>query len=299
MKKLRRFIAVIVILVMTCAVLPSVPALAAAGKKGVESIEILENGYEYIENDISVGMEMTDAKNNAFYYYNPVFSLLYMKMRIHFDDGGFVDYSLADKITELENVENIEDIDGDELIDMIFDVLHIDGEMIEITDTQFEKPWTVGGDNSYEITYRGVSVTVPVSVIKSPVRFITVVENPFKYTYLDENRGEGGSYFFEYDETYSYLYLLLEIEYTDGTVEYFRPLKSEEIVMLNDYFFVIDYEQEEFPWNVGKNYYTLHYMGKEVTVPTTVVGNVLLDTSGIYSRTWIRVAGIRSMWTTP
>ena len=282
MKKLRRFIAVIVILVMTCAVMPSVPALAADSKKGVESIEILENGYEYIENDISVGMEMTDAKNKAFYYYNPVFSLLYMKMRIHFDDGGFVDYSLADKIAELENVENIEDIDGDELIDMIFDVLQIDGEMIEITDTQFEKPWTVGGDNSYEITYRGVSVTVPVSVIKSPVRFITVVENPFKYTYLDENRGEGGSYFFEYDETYSYLYLLLEIEYTDGTVEYFRPLKSEGIIMLNDYFFVIDYEQEEFPWNVGKNYYTLHYMGKEVTVPTTVVGNVLLDTSEIF-----------------
>lgn len=248
----------------------------------VELIEILENNYKYIANDASVGMNVQSENGKWYFHYNPAMSLLNLKIRIHFKNGIKKDFCLKDRLPKNIDLENMS---FDELIDIVYEAMSLDGNIITADYFgQEQKHWTAGGDNSYYVSYMGASVDVPVTVIKSPISYISVVENPFIYTYHDEKRGNYTSmYYFLYDQIYSYASLLLEIVYEDGSTEYFRPIQSEDGFLLNGYYFYMEDGQSDELWDVGENTYTLHYMGKTIQIPVKVVNNVLLKSAELYN----------------
>ena len=248
----------------------------------VEKIDIIENNYVYIKNDRAESFTVADEQGNETVVYLPDNSLLGLRLRIYYKNGDTEDFCLGDKIPA--------DCTDEEFSSLAEEMLMLNGYAFTYAAyDQEQNPWTVGGSNSYIVSYMGVSVDVPVKIVESPVIGISVVENPFKYTMNDDRLGQtvGGEYgdeFFKYDETYSFAYSLFKIDYSDGTFEYYRPVKSDGFNLHNGYEFVVGTpDQFEKPWTEGENSCTICYMGKEVVIPVTVVSSVPVDSSSVFT----------------
>lgn len=279
MKKIKHLIAVFVIAALMLSIIPAASAASETPENSpVKSIEILENSYVYIENDKSMEISYFPTPTETFYY-NPAGLFLGLKLRINFKNGGFVDYSLMEKIQQFIDADG--NLDLEKLLAEAEELLSINGTPLEYdVYDQREHPWEVGKYNKFTIGYMGVEIDVPVNIIKSPVKSITVVENPFKYTLGDEYQGgflEDGH--FVYSEIFSYALVRLRIEFEDGTVKYFRPIKDEGFLELDGYGFTIGDEQANAVWDSGDGMYTISYMGKEVAVPVKVISDELKSSS--------------------
>ena len=246
----------------------------------VEKIDIIENNYVYIKNDRAESFAVVDEQGNETVVYLPNYSLLGLRLRIYFKNGDTEDFCLGDKIPA--------DCTDDEFGTLAEEMLMLNGHAFSyLASDQEQKPWTVGGNNSYIVSYMGVSIDVPVKIVESPVIGISVIENPFKYTMNDDRLGQtivGANEFFKYDETYNFAYSLFKIDYSDGTSEYYRPGKSDSFNWHNGYEFAVGTpDQFDKPWTEGENSYTICYMGKEVVIPVTVVSDVLVDSSSVFT----------------
>ncbi len=90
---------------------------------------------------------------------------------------------------------------------------------ITITDTQDETPWELG-TNYFAISYLGVETQIPVAILESPVKSVTVNSAPTcEYIYGDEKWGYKNQYGrYEFYPT-DIRGLSFTVEYLDGTVE--------------------------------------------------------------------------------
>ena len=138
-------------------------------------------------------------------------------------------------------------------------------------------PWTVGSDNHYYVTYKGLKALANATVVESPVTQIEVVsvENT-QFVEMDESTGYWSNYYsgLELDEQY-FVYAIEEatrtikllVTYADGSTEelttYDEKGESAGIYIYSD--------QYRYPWSVGENEFEIWYRGVCTTAAATVL----------------------------
>ncbi|MBE6817667.1 MAG: hypothetical protein E7517_00710 [Ruminococcaceae bacterium] len=162
----------------------------------------------------------------------------------------------------------------------------ISGDDIRFFDDQYRVHFELGDENVYFVEYMGKQVTVPVSVIASPLTAITyvpqqpitLVENTDGYWTTDDE-GNPCFYYF-YPRVRSGDELILT--YPDSTTKTFSAqwdygqekyyfTCGEEIIDEDD----LNFSDRQYtePFTVGENEVYVRYLGQTCTVPVTVITN--------------------------
>ncbi len=140
---------------------------------------------------------------------------------------------------------------------------------IQWSDTQEEAPWEAGNDYEITVNFLGYEVTVPVTVLESPVA--NVEFEPV--TMFENNRGQWTEDFFEY---YWWDSLTYTVTFHDGSTYtgsgYWLEYEGREYP-------VVQYDgQYETHWEVGNTYEaTASFLGYEVTVPVTIEASPIVS----------------------
>lgn len=219
--------------------------------------------YEYIEN-VNGYWETDDFDNNkkSFVYYAPWFNDGDKLSIDYHDERGTVDYYYTSNMFEC-----FEDEDGNTLY--LSDIKRSQGH-----------GWTVGGENTFTLTYKNMSTEVPVSVVKpedASIRFI-----PKKPYELIENR-EGymdGGYFWYYGPDLVKGDKLI-IDYGDKSVTYIYGSKPDGSFDNKNAFYDEDgnsipyrmsTDQDNKHFTLGSdNYFIITAAGKTAIIPVTVI----------------------------
>ncbi len=209
--------------------------------------------YEYIEN--VNGYWETDWDENKYFVYNSPNFENGDKLSITYpDERGTVDYYYDDSWWCFKNDE---------------------GHSISLIDIDRSKGrgWTVGGENSFTITYMDKSVDVPVALVKpedASARYVPV--KPYE---LIENRdGEEYDGYFEYDTPELLTGDKITVDYGDKTVTYTYAEKSQGFYDENgqELDYAIRDDQNRIPWTLGtNNCFIIIAAGKTMTVPVTII----------------------------
>ena len=239
----------------------------------IKSIEFTPaKPYEYIENDR--GSFWTDADNKKYFRYELYYPGMYGQngdtLTIEFSDGTKKDYVCSVDVDK----EEVFFVNGNE---------RISDWDIEWKDDQSKNHWTVGADNYFTVSYKGCSCTVPVKIVKSPVKSLSFIPAvPYSYKendpahseWIKDEDGDRG-YYLVYDVPQFADGDKLIVETSDGTKEYIYQYGcficgGDEI---ND---GIRYEVDQYenPWTVGSdNYFIIRYRGTACKVQVTIIGD--------------------------
>ena len=256
MRKITKLLAVfLAVSISFSAMLMPIPAIGDAAESNVESFElepisIVENtnGGYWSYYDSSTG------EYNRYYYYHSFSNSI--KGKITFNDG-----------TQTININGIGFFYNGEYNNLSFSY-----------NQSFENQWTVGGTYEIEVSALGKTVTVPVTIVPSPVESleikpISIVENTGGY-YADGYDSSTG----EYKQYYRYNFWRFingTITFNDGT----EPVNLKN----TDYFYykgeynsfsISDSQSYQNQWKVGEEYeveLSLSKLGKTVTVPVTII----------------------------
>ncbi len=212
--------------------------------------------YEYIENynGYWASESIDETEHKYFVYYSPYFNVGDKLSITYPDERGTVDYFYANRSF------GFADADGNIIYSS--DVIMSDGY-----------GWTVGGDNTFTITYDNMSTEVPVSLVKpedASLRYI-----PAKPYVLIENRdGYMNGDHFVYNVPSLERGDQIVVDYGDRTVTYTRPsgkgFYDENGQPLPDYGTKSD--QKHTPWTLGSNnYFIITAAGKTAIVPVTII----------------------------
>ena len=161
------------------------------------------------------------------------------------------------------------------------------GEVIspKSVSNQYQKPWTLGSNNTFTVKWSGAQVSVPVTMVESPISDIAY--NPAKPVVLVENTGgyyrdndwyHGKVFFYdnplfkEGDELILYYKTGTTKKYTaktvNGKVEFYDSVGN----LLEGILWVDDNYQYENPWQLGNyNACIVCYMGQSTAVPVSVI----------------------------
>ena len=158
------------------------------------------------------------------------------------------------------------------------------------SDQSYENQWMP--ENTYEVnvTYKGISASVPVKIIKNPVEKISF--SPEKIELVDHVDGE--TFWDDDDEPEYFLYRperqieskdsVLTLTYNNGEVKTYKyDSEYEMFVNISDSKDRVDYscitdQSYTNQWEVGKTYdFTLECMGKETTVKAEIVKNPVVS----------------------
>lgn len=159
----------------------------------------------------------------------------------------------------------------------------IESREVKCYSNQRDNPWTVGTNNAYSIEYRGQIATAYVTITENPVKAISFV--PVKQAeYI-----EGTNMYYDswddayyYDEPYFEVGDILKVtdknnvttSYVFGYDDEFggvfkasngKTISTSEIKFRSD--------QENNPWTVGLNDYTIEYSGKTCTAKVKITAN--------------------------
>lgn len=190
-----------------------------------------------------------------FYYYEP--SLDGFEFEVHYYDG---------------TTETVNYYDG------------INGKPIYYDSSQYDEPWSIGGDNFIVFEYFGVEAYYEVEIEENPVDSVTLNRAPTAvYTYGDEYYGW---WFEDHYEFYPFNLegISMTINYKDGTTQ---ELTADDFdiyeEVANGLPFTFDWISVEGP---GTYVATMYIMGQEFSynvvvsdeyAPTTELGDVDLD----------------------
>ena len=143
---------------------------------------------------------------------------------------------------------------------------NVDGFPITVMDTQYEKPWTLGDNNSFTINYMDKSLSVPVSIIKNTVKSMTLIDDG------DVTITEGMADFYLYE---GWVYnpdmsrVKIKLEFENGQSIIATPEDS-----VNGIWFDYHESMMSNPILPGKdNYITITYADKSVDIPVTLIEN--------------------------
>lgn len=252
-------------------------------------VEIIENPYESIEftpvrekvlivND--EGYWETDENEDEYFDYQYNHYEIGDVLTVYYKDGTSIDYTYQ-CLDEKEEYCDFADEDGNIL------------NNVNSCDNQYEEHWTVDSDNYYYIEYLGMAVSVPVTIVESPVESISYIPNESPVLIEELSFGGygpfwGGLSLSEEDDERYYEYFQacfgvfkpgnkIIVNYKDGTQKVatcgsevfsytFGDGEELDIRIYSD--------QYEKHWTLGDdNYFELRYMGASCDVQVTIVEN--------------------------
>ena len=197
----------------------------------------------------------------------------------------------GDKLTVIDKNDNVKvyTAEYDEHRDIVFkaaDGDEISGYDVSLGSNQWEEPWTVGGDNKYYVEYLGVRCYVKCALVENPVESIEFI--PAEITkYLEGTH----MYYDEWRERDVYELPrvnngdVLVVNYNDGRgrVEYVATfdnannkvtyVSNQGDIIVEDEKFEFYDEQDNEPWAVGENHYSITYCGKSTQVLVVIKEN--------------------------
>ena len=250
----------------------------------VKKLTYTHNGdITYFEN--TNGELRDDDEDDVFWEYNLGFYEGDVLTVEYTDERGTVDYCFTRN--EETREEMLQSKDGDIL-------KWYEGDAFFLESDQYETHWEVG-ENSYRISYYGVTTEVKVQVLANPVKSISFTPNRERVL-LKDTEGEwqtdaSGIPFFEYNTGWFEDNDILTVEYTDnrGRVDYYFTrnesgeyfeIGSGGTISVKDIdWFADQWENHWYP--DSKNYITLKYMGFEAKIPVSIIDNPVKSISYI------------------
>ena len=226
------------------------------------NVEIIENPVESIEivkDTVGYVMENTDGYWNIrydeeketdveFFYYYIDRVVEGIKIKVNFKDGTY------------------------DIIDFVDEMF---GCRPDVEDRQYEKPWTVGGDNKLTVTFMGFEKEIDVEIKTSPVKSIEVIANSNLFLY--ENADGYLDWYYDDNDNRVYLFIYqpekiissikFKVTFNDDTT---KIIKYGEGI---DGFYPLwgSYQWEE-PWGVGKdNIIYFNFMGAEAEYSVNII----------------------------
>ena len=154
----------------------------------------------------------------------------------------------------------------------------INEDDIERGSNQYNEHWSVGTDNHYTISYYGLSIDVPISIIENPIKSISYsTPDEFKFKEcVDGNINDEGNFNYNLRPDGA----VLTVEYKNGTqTDYVYNIQDDKFVsqdgeVLEEKYLNIISDQNENPWVLGGTYeFTVSYYGVETTCSATIVDN--------------------------
>ena len=217
--------------------------------------------YEYVENYYGYWADDLDSEKRSFVYYAPWFNNGDKLSIDYHDERGTVDYYYSSYMSEFKNET---------------------GDTIYYSAVKRSRGygWTVGGENTFTLTYKSMSTEVPVSVVKpedASIRFIP--KKP--YELIENTDGYSTSAGFIYYEPSLVKGDKLIVDYGDKTVTYTYGSKSDSSIRYDYGFYDEDgqeipyniySDQDNTPWTLGtNNYFIVTAAGKTTIVPVTII----------------------------
>ncbi len=162
-----------------------------------------------------------------------------------------------------------------------------DGERLDIStlqakDDQAVKPWLLGEDNSFIVSYMGRETRVPITIIENTVQSISFVSaKPMElkehtYGWWDDVADPDRTFCYEAHILHDGNQLILH--YKDGTSKSFvysvdtEAWQAADGTTANQFYFEVSDDQHENPWEVNNEYeLKVSYLGHRTTVPVFVV----------------------------
>ncbi|MBR3144733.1 MAG: hypothetical protein IKF53_02435 [Clostridia bacterium] len=158
---------------------------------------------------------------------------------------------------------------------------------VNIYSNQREKPYEIGDNNEYYVSYLGSNVKLYCTLLPNPV--VSIKYTPINKTEYLENTN---MYFDEWENKYFYEKPRLEngdvlsVTYTDNTtIDYigrydfetnstiFVSDSNEIIYTRNNSFLNLYDDQFDNPWGIGEHYVTIEYYGKKDSIPVNIKEN--------------------------
>lgn len=221
--------------------------------------------YEYIENYNGFWEsdydDETETAVKYFVYRSPRFYNGDKLSITYSDERGTVDYFYDDEVWAFEDK---------------------DGNQISPSDINKSNGywWTVGGENTFTLTYKNMSTEVPVKLVKPEnalIRFIPV--KPFELIENREGWMEGGH--FRYYTPEVRIGDQIIVDFGNETVTYTYGKKGDNPLRYSYGFFdengqeapySVTTDQDHTPWTLGSNNcFILTAAGKTVLVPVTII----------------------------
>ncbi len=257
--------------------------------------------YEYILEtngywDWTEAVEDDDVSEQFFYYNTRSIYQYGNTLTVNYTDGSSVDYVYTDDVY----YDEIDDWYYDGWISSTGEVLN--SQTVQYSIDQYSKPWVLGSDNYFTVSYSGREYQVPVTIKENPVVSISFTpEEPYEYIEhmngywndrWDSAAGEYVDYFYYYTDSIYNAGNMLTVNYTDGrTVDYVYDygwdLPSGESgwysssgEFIEEYDVDYNMSQSNSPWVLnGDNYFTVEYSGREYQVPVTIKENPVASIS--------------------
>lgn len=191
-----------------------------------------------------------DTGQQEQYYYYDLNRLNDVKVRINFKDGTHADAELGD---------------------------NVNGYSVYASSSQYNTPFTIGNNNTFEVTYMGKSVTTSVELIENPVSSVELVGS-YSFEHIENYNGYWTNLYNPETDDYdisTFIYYLgdlsdvqVKINFTDGSSK-IAGVYDE----INGYSVYSGSSQYGSPWIVGENSFYVGYLGKTADVPVTVIPN--------------------------
>ena len=265
----------------------------------VESIEFTpKTAYEFIENldgywDDRYNEE-TGEDEEYFYYQAQDIYNYDNALTVNYTDGSkkvFVfDYAYDEEYGDYRNGW----FSADGYIGY-FDVSYFE--------SQYVKPWVVGGNNYITVEYMGRECQVPVTIKANPVESIEFIPANGGLSVFENTKGYWQGYWDEYTDDYIYTYYeydfqeiveqpgnAIKVKYTNGTTSTycyssFEDCWIDETDEILDYdylgFWATQYEGNS--WTIGNNSAKISYYGKETEVTVKVMEAIPDVTDGKFT----------------
>lgn len=160
----------------------------------------------------------------------------------------------------------------------------VDGYGVNAVSNQYEKHWTVGGENIITVRYMGREATMPVTLQSSPLERLVINHAPTRVYIFGDSMFGKGEYFMPDDISG----LSFTAYFKNGTSKTYTSDDLDENGKFGGYGYIIKTNGAQ---TVGNNTVTFSYMGAEATYTVPVVENttasvevVKLPTNPVYSQ---------------
>lgn len=148
----------------------------------------------------------------------------------------------------------------------------VDGYRVRCTDNQTESYWMRGSDNYVTLSYMGRETQMPIAIVESPARSLTVTAAP-SHQYLYGDEFYGGSDWFQPSD---YTGLAFTVTYKDGSQKSFTDADIDADGKIDGHRFTVGCDTRQ---HIGNMPVTLNYMGVSAVYDVTVVENHIADVS--------------------
>ena len=246
------------------------------GKEAKVFVKILENpcvsisfipvkSPELIEN-VDGDWERNDETGEEYFWYSLP----------RFNNGDILEVTDKSGKTVKYEYQYNEETDESNFVSSSGDVINEND--IKRRSNQYNKHWSVGTDNYYTISYYGLSIDVPISIIENPIKSISYsTPDEFKFKEcVDGNISDEGNFYYNLKPDGA----VLRVEYKNGTqTDYVYNIQDDKFVsqdgeVLDEKYLNIISDQNENPWALGGTYeFTVSYCGVETTCSATIVDN--------------------------